>query len=93
MQGVDEPPQENDGQDQEGSGPSQGKGMGGMHGDWRNHLKRMMDEIKKVQDLPKVRERKHVEPSQENDGRDQEGGPTQGKGKEACRDWRTTSRE
>ncbi len=29
-------------------------------GDWRNHLKRMMDEIKKVQDLPKVRERKHA---------------------------------
>ncbi len=53
-----------------------------------NHLKRMMDEIKKVQDLPKVRERRHAwglaEPPQENDGRDQEGsGPTQGKGKEA----------
>jgi hypothetical protein len=29
-------------------------------GDWRNHLKRMMDEIKKVQDLPKVRERRHA---------------------------------
>ncbi len=38
--------------------PRQGKGS--MHGDWRNHLKRVMDEIKKVQDLPKVRERRHA---------------------------------
>jgi hypothetical protein len=41
----------------------------------------MMDEIKKVQDLPKVRERKQAwrleEPPQKNDGRDQEvSGPT-----------------
>ncbi len=36
-------------------------------GDWRNHLKRMMDEIKKVQDLPKVMQGLE-EPPQENDG-------------------------
>ncbi len=59
MQGLEEPPQEYDGRDQEGSGPTQGKRREACR-DWRNHLKRMMDEIKKVQDLLKVRERKHA---------------------------------
>ncbi len=42
---------------EKGSGFTQGKGKDACR-DWRNHLKRMMDEIKKVQDQPKVRERK-----------------------------------
>jgi hypothetical protein len=37
----------------------------------------MMDEIKKVQDLLKVCERKYA-------GMEEGSGPTQGKGKEAC---------
>jgi hypothetical protein len=41
----------------------------------------MMDKIKMVQDLPKVREGSMQ-------GMGEGSGPTQGKGKEACRDWR-----